>query len=188
MIIGSVSTNIAVYQSSLRQIVRATTIIVAGFLIVAGPWIGILSYTYGHPVFSTSGPINHAIVGPPHMAREHPLVRSFHKPGTGRVTAWEDPTSLPYNYWSPFENVAYAVHQGKIIHRNAHTIVQHLKAFDWLGLGLISALFGYLLGHPWRKSLREEPWRLSFIPIASLVAIYLPVCGMRGGLGAGIIG
>ena len=53
--------------------------------------------------------------------------------------------------------------------------MQYLRTFDWLGLGLISAIFGYLFGVPWRKSLQEEPWRLSFIPIASVALIYLPV-------------
>lgn len=180
MIIALAGNNVAVCQSSLRQTVRATTIIVAGFLMVAGPWIGILSYKYGHPVFSTSGPILHAIVGPADMARDHPDKLHFYKPETGRITTLEDRTNLPYNYWSPLENVAYAVHQAKLIHSNAHTIVQYLKNFDWLGLGLISAIFGYLFGTPWRKSLQEEPWRLSFIPIASVALIYLPV--YAGGL------
>jgi len=175
MIIALAGTNVAVYRSSLRQTVRATTIIVAGFLIVAGPWIGILSYKYGRPVFSTIGPIAHAIVGPRDIARDHPDQLHFYKPDTGRITTSEDPTNLPYKYWSPFENVAYAVHQAQLIHRNAFAIVWYLKTFDWLGLGLISAIFGYLFGTPWRKSLHEEPWRLSFIPIASLALIYLPV-------------
>ena len=179
MIIALAGTNVAVYQSSLRQTVRATTIFVAGFLIVAGPWIGILSYKYGRPVFSTIGPIQHAIVGPPDMARDHPDQLHFYKPETGRITILEDRTNLPYNYWSPLESVAYAVHQARLIHRNAHTIVQYLKTFDWLGLGLISAIFGYLFGTPWRKSLQEEPWRLSFIPIASVALIYLPVYAGR---------
>jgi len=175
MIIALAGTNVAVCQSSLRQTVRATTIIVAGFLMVAGPWIGILSYKYGHPVFSTSGPILHALVGPPDMARDHPDKLHFYRPETGRITTLEDRTNLPYNYWSPLENVAYAVHEARLIHRNAQTIVQYLRTFDWLGLGLISAIFGYLFGVPWRKSLQEEPWRLSFIPIASVALIYLPV-------------
>jgi hypothetical protein len=180
VIIALAGTNVVVCQSSLRQTVRATTIVVAGFLIVAGPWIGMLSYKYGHPVFSTSGPINHAIVGPPDMPRYHPDQRHFYKPETGRITVSEDPTHLPYNYWSPLENVAYAVHQARVIHSNAHVIVQYLKSFDWLGLGLVSAIFGYVFGTPWRKSFQEEPWRLSFIPIASLAVIYLPV--YAGGL------
>src|SRR5580765_479640 len=175
MIIALAGTNVAVCKSSLRQTVRATTIIVAGFLMVAGPWIGILSYKYGHPVFSTSGPILHALLGPPDMARDHPDKLHFYRPETGRITTLEDRTNLPYNYWSPLENVAYAVHEARLIHRNAQTIVQYLRTFDWLGLGLISAIFGYLFGTPWRKSLQEEPWRLSFIPIASVALIYLPV-------------
>ena len=175
MIIALAGTIVAVYQSSLRQTVRATSIIVAGFLMVAGPWIGVLSYKYGHPVFSTSGPILHALVGPPDMARDHPDKLHFYKPEAGRITTLEDRTNLPYNYWSPLENVAYAVHEARLIHRNAQTIVHYLRTFDWLGLGLISAIFGYLIGVPWRQSLQEEPWRLSFIPIASVALIYLPV-------------
>ena len=175
MIIALAGINVAVYQSSLRQTVRATSIFVAGFLIVAGPWIGILSYKYGRPVVSTIGPIQHAIAGPPDMARDHPDHLRFYKPEPGRITIAEDPTNLPYKYWSPFESIGYAVHQAKLIHRNAFTIVGSLKSFDWLGLGLVSAILGYLLARPWRKSLQEEPWRLSFIPIASVALIYLPV-------------
>src|SRR5215831_4159602 len=175
MIIALAGTNVAVYRTSLRQTIRATAIIVAGFLVVAGPWIGILSYKYGRPVFSTAGPIAHAIMGPPDMPRDFPDHLHFYKPELGRLSTFEDPTYLPFNYWSPVENIAYAVHQAKIIHRNAHLVIQYLKAFDWFGLGVVSAILGYLLARPWRKSLQEEPWRLSFIPIASVVLIYLPV-------------
>ena len=63
-------TLIVVSRSNLWQAVRATAITLAGFLVVAGPWIGMLSSKYGHPVFATSGPIAHAIVGPPDMERE----------------------------------------------------------------------------------------------------------------------
>src|SRR5215831_12354733 len=175
MIIALAGTNVAVYPSSLRQTVRATTIVVAGILIVAGPWIGILSYKYGRPLFSTIGPIQHAIVGPPDMPRDHPDHLRFYKPEPGRISMSEDPTNLPYNYWSPFQSVAYAIHQVKIIHRNAHMVIQYLKAFDWFGLGLVSAILGYLLARPWGKLLQEEPWRLLVIPIVSVVLIYLPV-------------
>src|SRR5215510_7841422 len=95
MIIALAGTNVAVCQSSLRQTVRATTIIVAGFLIIAGPWIGILSYKYGRPVFSTIGPIQHTLAGPPDMFRGHPDKLHFYKPDTGRFTTLEDRTNLP---------------------------------------------------------------------------------------------
>ena len=175
MLIGLASTNVVVYQSSLRQAVRAAAMTIAGFLIVAGPWIGILSYKYGHPVFSTSGSINHAIAGPRDMERFHPTFRTFHKPETRRLTSWEDPTGMPYQHWSPLENISYAVHQAKVIYGNALLLVQYLQSFDWLGLGLVCAIFGFLFGTPWKKSLQEEMWRWLLIPIFALCVIYLPV-------------
>ena len=98
IIIALAGINVAVYQSSLRRTVRAATIIVAGFLIIAGPWIGILSYKYRRPVFSSIGPIQHTLAGPPDMFRGHPDKLHFYKPETGRFTTLEDRTNLPYNY------------------------------------------------------------------------------------------
>lgn len=176
MIIGVAGTTVAISQCRLRQVVRATGMTCAGLLLVAGPWIGVLSQKYGRPVFATSGPINHALVGPLDLARDY-RGRIFDKPETGRITSMEDPAipAYPYQFWSPLENVSSAVHQVRVIGRNAVLIVRYLKAFDWLGLGLVSAIFGSLLGRPWRQSLREERWRWSLIPVAALTGIYLPV-------------
>ena len=175
MIVGLACTNIIVHQINSRQAVRTVAITIGGFMLVAGPWIGILSFKYGRPVFSTSGPIAHAIVGPPDMERYHPEVRTFHKPAAGRIGAGEDLTVMPYNYWSPFQSFSYAVHQAKVIYGNTYTITTHLKSFDLLGFGLVSAIFGFALGNPWRKCLREERWRWLLIPIVSLCVLYLPV-------------
>ena len=135
IILGWAGTLIVVSRSNLWQAVRATAITLAGFLVVAGPWIGMLSSKYGRPVFATSGPIAHAIVGPPDMERDSPAFLTFHKPETGRITSWEDPTSLPYKYWSPLENVTYAVHQVRVIFGNANLIVQHLNNLRLVRLG-----------------------------------------------------
>ena len=162
------------YRSSLRQTVRAATIIVAGFLIVAGPWIGILSDKYGHLVFSTTVRINHAIVGPLDMDRYHTCRTAFHKPETGRVTSWEDRTLCRTSIGLRLR-MSHMLSKVRRIFSNAHLIVRHMKDFDWLGLGLVSAIFGYLFGTPWRKSLQEERWRWALIPIVSLAVMYLPV-------------
>lgn len=169
------ATHVAAGQIAMRQAARAAAITVAGFLIVAGPWIGILSYKYGRIVFSTSAPVNHAFVGPPDVDRRHLVFRTFHNPAPGRINAWEDPTDLPYRPWSPLQSVEYAVHQARIIYYNADRIVLFLKGFDWLGLGLVSAVCGFLAGSPWRRSLRDEPWRWSLIPVVCLSVVYLPV-------------
>ncbi len=115
-------------------------LVVAGFLLIAGPWIAALSYHYGRPVFSTIGPIQHAIVGPPDMYRDHPDHLHFYPPEPGRITTSEDPTNLPYNYWSPIESKEYAWHQLKLIYHNGRLILHYLAQFDWLCLGLISVI------------------------------------------------
>ena len=174
MVLAFAGTHVAVCQSRLRQTGTRHDTSRRRLPDGAGPWIGMLSYQYGRPVFSTGGSIAHAIVGPLDMPRDHPRRLHLYKPAPGRLTTMEDPTHMPYNYWSPLENVAYAVHQAKVIYYNAHTIVQYLKTFDWLGLGLVSVILGYLLC-TLEEVFQEEPWRLSFIPIAALAVIYLPV-------------
>src|SRR5207245_8679592 len=84
LVIALAGTSIVNARSTLRQTLRAITIVVAGFLILAGPWIVILSYKYGRPVFSPSGPIVHSIVGPPDIPRDHPDKLHFYKPEPGR--------------------------------------------------------------------------------------------------------
>jgi hypothetical protein len=125
-----------------RPRLGAIAIVGVGFLLIAGPWIAALSYKYGRPTFSTIGPIQHAIVGPPDVYRDHPDHLHFYKPEPGRITTSEDPTNLPYNYWSPIESWAYARHQASLVYHNAGTILHYLRSFDWLGLGIISAIFG----------------------------------------------
>jgi hypothetical protein len=127
-----------IYQRSMRQVV----IVGVGFLLTAGPWIAALSYKYNHPVFSTIGPVQHAIVGPDDVNRDHPDHFHFYAPEPGRITVAEDPTNLPYKYWSPLESKEYAVHQLKLVYQNARLAVHFLRSFDWLGLGLVSVVCG----------------------------------------------
>ena len=47
---------------------------------------------------------------------------------------------MKYNYWSPFANKEYAMHQLKLIARNFQTIVHLLCGFDLIGIGLLGHL------------------------------------------------
>lgn len=162
-------------HKELRRTVKAVSVTMAGILIVAGPWIGLLSAEYERPIFSTSGPINHAIVGPNDVERFHPGFHSFHKPPVGRVSSWETPSYLQYKYWSPFDNAHYAVHQVKLVARNAFKLIQTLQRFDLFGIGLLAAIFAFVFATPWKEQLAAEPWRLSIIPMVSIGLLYLPV-------------
>ncbi|MGH6919976.1 MAG: hypothetical protein ACREJ0_19990 [Geminicoccaceae bacterium] len=159
---------------------RSAALSLAGLALISLPWIVVLSVHYGAPTFSTSGLINHAIVGPTGADRGHPTFRTHHVPESGRITSWEDPSGLPYETWSPFSGPERLQHQVKLILKNTRTIVQTLRGFDWLGLGLVAAVAGFVFHYPWAVGLREQPWRLVAPTLVAICGIYLPVYAADG--------
>ena len=117
-----------------KNVLKQTLMTLVGIVIIAGPWIATISLHYGYPTFSTSGPINHAIVGPA-GAQEY-----YQVPDAGRVSTLEDPTGRTYQYWSPLSSTENLLHQFKIIYWNVDRIFNYLKQFDWFGLS-VGALF-----------------------------------------------
>jgi len=167
--------HVCVGTAGLRQVARSCLLTLFGVAVVAGPWIYVLSQHYGGFVFSTSGQINHALVGPPDVERYHPAFRTFHRPEAGRVTSWEDPSPETYQHWSPLDDWRHAKHQARLVYINARQIVQTLVGFDWLGLGLASALLGHAFCSNWRQTQRSERWRWCLLPVFCGSAIYLPI-------------
>lgn len=165
--------------ADMRALRRQLAITLVTCALASSPWIAILSIKYGRPTFSTTGRIAHAIVGPPDVERYHPYSRSFHQPEIGRITSWEDPSRMPYRYWSPFENREYAAHQIKLLRQNFVTVWQILGDMDAVGIGAL-ALLACLLALPLsRERLATERWRWSFAPIVCLGGIYLPIYVQR---------
>src|SRR5439155_13168860 len=97
--------------NELRQRIKTFFLTLSVLALVASPWVLVLSLKYRTLTISTTARIAHAVAGPPDANRQHPTVTQFHRPEPGRITSWEDPSSLPYQYWSPFANRAYAMHQ-----------------------------------------------------------------------------
>jgi len=151
--------------------------------LVATPWITVLSLKYDKPTFSTSGPIAHAIVGPDNeRPASHPFGSTINKPEPGRVTAWEDPSRMDYDYWSPFASGENFSHQFLLIGRNAKTVFQLLAAFDgvgallkWFGVGTLVLGLALFAKRPWSKNWLDNRWRWMVIPLICLGGIYLPV-------------
>jgi hypothetical protein len=112
-----------------------------GFLALALPWIGLLSWKYERLTFGTVGAINHAIVGPSDPVRD-----ALWRPVPGRITDWETPETRPYGYWSPFDSGEALTHQARLVVRTAGLVRASLSRFDLLGLGLaLTALAPLLL-------------------------------------------
>jgi hypothetical protein len=160
--------------------------------LVAGPWIGLLSWHYRTFTFSTTRPIAHALVGQNESApstgparqseqsqgvtdKGHPTFSSFQEPEAGRLTSWEEPTGLPYHYWSPFASRKTAMRQLQVISQNARAIGGYLTGFDFLRLGLAFTLAGLLFHVPWRANLGATRWRWAAMVIVCLCLPYVPL-------------
>ena len=77
--------------------------------------------------------------------------------------------------WSPFSSPERLTHQFRLILKNTMTIARTLRDFDWLGLGLIAAMAGFVFHYPWALGLREQPWRLVAPTLVAICGVYLPV-------------
>jgi hypothetical protein len=158
---------------ALKPVARAAGVTVLGLLLVATPWIAVLSLTYGKLVVSTSGPIAHALSGPKDVDRS-PGIKRFHTPEPGRLAAWEDPPTLEYRYWSPFDSLAYFKFQLSMMYHHGRIVMDFLSGFDFLHLGLVAALVGLLVHTPWRENIARDRWRWALLPVVCVAGAYLP--------------
>ena len=128
------------------------TVLAAGVIMV--PWVTVLSLKYHRLTFSTAAEAAHAIVGPNWPAPVHPFGLTLHSVEPGRVTAWEDPTSLPYPRWSPFTSVEAFRHQCWVCLRNIKYEFHILNGFDLLGFGIF-----VLIGTVGVGAIRRDLWQ-----------------------------
>lgn len=152
-----------------RRTLSAYALAMAGFVLLAGPWVGVLTWRYGHFTFSTSGSRAHAIVGPAGMP--HWGLASVPDP---YLTAWENPETVQYQFWSPFDSREHWMHQMAVIRKNLRLMGKTLTEFDALKLapaGLILAMIGWV----WIE--RGARWKLLWLlaTMALYVAGYMPV-------------
>lgn len=155
-----------------RDAIRRAATIAAGMLLVALPWIAVISLHYGRFTFSTTGAYAHAAVGPGDVDRYWPTFRTFHVPEAGRVTSWEDPTALPAAAWSPFESLGTFRHQMRVVLANLSSLLGFLRGFDVLGIGLAAAALASVASGERHGA---ERWRWSGAIVVAQCAIYLLV-------------
>lgn len=130
---------------NIRTALSVLSLALVGFLVTAAPWAGLISWKYERPMFSLAGPINHAIVGPPDLPREHPNTSRLWTPGPGRLSIWETPEAMTYRPWSPLESSEYFRHQVSHVRDTAGEIVASMWRYDFIGLGLVAPVLAPLL-------------------------------------------
>jgi len=176
-----------------RELALRLALVWLGTALVAGPWIAVLSLHYGKFTFSTTGPIAHALAGPGESAGRHPAMATLHQPDAGRVTQWEEPTRMAYQYWSPLvsgENfqqqlMVAVANCGEIIAwllpwmnwvdgTGIHPWRRWLGTFDWLGFSAIAVLLAGWCGMKNWQRLRGRRWCWALVPVVLLGGLYLP--------------
>ena len=111
--------NLLMKLADRKVLLRASACTLFGLALVALPWSALLTSKYGKPTFSTTAQIALAIVGPDDVDRGwQPILMRFQKPEPGRISIGEDPSYLPFKYWSPFTNLKYFIHQIRLIKNN----------------------------------------------------------------------
>lgn len=149
---------------------------ISAFLIVSGPWIGVLSWKYGHPTISTVARVAHSVVGPPDKPRDHPLWdRRLYRVPPGRITLWETPEVYPYNHWSPFESMDYFTYQVKYAIKTAASIIGAVSAYDLLRISLPALVLVPMImsRREWRSRRRKAVWVLGTVAIYALGFVFV---------------
>ncbi len=99
------------------------------FLLLALPWIIVLSNTYEKPTFSSSGAYNFGIIGPainPEVYGElnHPFyMGKLYEPSDPlALNAWESPSAADVPHWNPLHSKAGLKHYLRVIWKNIRSI------------------------------------------------------------------
>lgn len=122
--------------TSLRRAAFAWAGGVLACVVVSAPWIGLLSWKYGRPTFSTSARQTHNFVGPKDVDTEYLPTGMYHLP-PGRVFIGETPEINGNDVsWSPLESWDHAKHQVNVIARHTRNILRDVRGFDLLGICL----------------------------------------------------
>jgi hypothetical protein len=155
---------------SVRKVVIAWGTGICAFLILAGPWVALLSSKYGQLTFSTVARITHTIIGPEDKPRYHTIWSGMYHVPQGRVSLWETPDALDYNHWSPFESRDYFLHQVKHTIKNARKILKDIIRLDSFRISFSALMFLPILviAFPdWRSGRFNSIWMLGTVLIFS---------------------
>lgn len=139
-----------------RRIVRAMVVLLMGFAMMAGPWIGVLSHKYGHFTFSLAASRAHAVMGPTMNGRYYPEWGPVRDPF---IAHWENPEELRYDFWSPLASWGMFRHQMVVVWGNLSKLGEFALEWSMGGIALImlaGALVAALTGFGLSPARRRE--------------------------------
>lgn len=155
----------------------------AGFILfslISGVWVGLLSNKYGYFTFSNMGKTNLAILAPGHpqggLEFGQPMFYKgfFEPPNKTAIVAWEDPSYIKVDSWSPLGSSAYLKHFMKLILNNVHHALNVYEFFSTLSIGIIIAYVLLLTVQPFKEIIKRGDLIYPLITIIIYTGGYLP--------------
>ncbi len=139
------------------------------FALLAGPWIGLLSWKYGKFTFSTASTRNRFMqdVSPDDVYRLDPDVS--HVPPDPFYNNMEVTDADPWPAWSPLDSRAHFEHQLYVAGEHVGRLVADILRLDGIGLSLIACVLVLFSGK------RDLQWLLLSVAIYSggfLLVVY----------------
>lgn len=148
------------------------------FLLIGGSWIMVLSSKYGYVTWNTSGPYNHAYIGP--SGWSHPMghIGLLPPPNETAISVWEDPINIPVIQWNIFENSQTFKYYRNTVWNNIKISMGYLNLFS---LFCIPILAGILINLLWKKKKMffEHSLLLLIFLFVSVMGYTLIVCELR---------
>lgn len=144
----------------------------AVFLLIAVPWIAIISVRHGSFTIGTAGSVIFSSRGP---GADLPILTAglLPPPREEALSVWDDPAVMPNVAWSPFTDRASFVHFLRITAGNAGDLLQELLGFSVLSIVIFLGAFLLLL-HPTSPTQRRTI-ALLLLPAVLLSTEYLPI-------------
>lgn len=138
------------------------------FAVIAGPWVGVLSWRYKHLTFSTTGKIAHALSPQKAQKQGHP--RTLSLPPDPYIFEFENPETLPYRFWSPLGSRENFSLQLSVLGDNASAITKTVSVYDRCWLALIALCVWPLALLPFVQR-KDQRWKTIWLGLT--VGLYL---------------
>jgi hypothetical protein len=152
-------------QVHFTRLVSSIAVGLIGFLIVAGPWIAVLSQSYHRLTFSTAGNFNHnEVESAPIEVKYRPVL---FVPPDPYIIEGEIIDRRTVTSWSPLDSRKRLGQQWNIIKKNIPDIIVALGGFDHVWLVPVCLAMALSMGV--RCSARQAIWRLTLLSATLMV-------------------
>jgi hypothetical protein len=133
------------------------------FFVISGLWAGVISEKYDRITISTSGEVNHNLVGPEYTLNptkyiNHPVYSDglLKPPNNLSNSIWDDMSYLKMKEWSSFESWESFYHQINILWLNILYTIKIIQSFFLMAVILLIAMIIFIFRSKSSKIAKER--------------------------------